>query len=212
MDPLLLVIIIILALITILVARRLLTVNATHAAWSQIATRTGLEYDHQFDSFGKPYPLSLTGTYRDRKISLAYKTERSEDDGSIERYIRIWIEIKSSSYGYLELNKRWNLKNTFIHEDIDDWEEDFRRRFYIWSDPIDFTDDVFASAELCRKLVIGPTPDFIISRQTCGLESTISRRNKGVDYWLPLIENLCAVTQAVEDSFVNGGMVIKDDL
>ena len=211
MELLDLLIVFIFVSVILLVVRRVLRGSQTHKAWSQLATQTNLNYDHVYDFFGKPFPGSINGTYRGRKVSLSYVTEteratRGDYTDQTERFIRAWIEIKSSSYGQLSLTEKFisRIVRPFKNRINDGWDYEFQRRFVIRSKPASFASKVFSSTDLRRTLVIGPTPSFVVSRAKTGLESRMSRKERRVDYWQSVLDNLCDVAEAIEDSLVSG--------
>ncbi len=92
--------------------------------------------------------------------------------------------------------------NPFKKAVYSDWDKEFESRFDVWSELETFASRVFSSSDLRQTLVTSPTPSFVVSRVNTGLESKISRINRGVDYWERVLDNLCDVAEAVEESLV----------
>lgn len=191
----------------LLLARWAFRERKTHKAWNQLATQTELEYDHAYDLFGKPLPSGISGTYRGRKVSLAYVTDRPTDDRDhTDRYVRLWIEVKSSDYGMLTYHGRKFLPgmNAFRRGVAYDSEVEFEKQVYIQSDPPGIAPKIFSSPNLRQKLLDGSIPSFTLSRSKVGIESKLARRERNLDYWQGVLDNLCDVAEAVEGSQVSG--------
>ena len=204
MDILLgLVFVIGLILLLLLILGRFHRRSETHMAWSQLAASTDLLYDTRYDNFSRPFSGSLNGTYRERKVSLAYKSEEVSEYTEI--FVRVWIEIMSSEYGNLTLTEKRppsRIGSDLIIENVDSINDEFDKRFIVTSEPASFALHVFSSPELRRNLIKGPTPSFIVSRAKVGLESRISRWDRGLEYWQSVLNNLCDVAEAVEETLV----------
>ena len=198
----------VIASVILILARWILRERKTHKAWSQIATETDLIYDHKYDYFGKPLPMGMSGTYRGRKVSLAYKANRPTGDrDNTDRHIRVWIQINISDFGALsfsEGNFPPRISLPLLNKRLEDPDDEFDRRFYIWSEPEDFASRVFSSEKLRQTLLLRSTPSFTVSKAKLGIESRMSRRERDLDYWQGVLENLCDVAEAVERTLVSG--------
>ncbi len=187
--------------------------SETHMAWSQLAASTDLFYYPRYDIFCRPFPGSLSGKYRERKVSLAYKKEEVSEYA--ETFVRVWIAISSSEYGNLTLTEKRSpskIGSDLFIENVDGINDEFDRRFIVRSEPASFAFHVFSSPELRRKLIKGPTPSFIVSRAKVGLESKILRWERGFEYWQSALNNLCDVAEAIEETLVYGYFGDPDEL